>query len=46
MRLPGMDDITKIPQITRGLVKRGYDDDDIVKILGGNDLRVMKTVLK
>ena len=43
---PGMDDITKIPQITRGLVKRGYDDEDIMKILGGNDLRVMKTVLK
>jgi membrane dipeptidase len=43
---PSMDDITKIPQITRGLVKCGYNDEDIEKILGGNNLRVMKTVLK
>ena len=43
---PGMDDITKVPQITRNLVKRGYSDHDIMKILGANNLRVMKTVLK
>jgi membrane dipeptidase len=42
---PGMDSITKVPQITRGLVKRGYADEDIEKILGGNNLRVMKKVL-
>jgi membrane dipeptidase len=32
------------PQITRGLKKRGYADEDIEKILGGNLLRVWKTV--
>jgi membrane dipeptidase len=32
------------PQITKGLKKRGYEDEDIVKILGGNFLRVWKTV--
>jgi membrane dipeptidase len=32
------------PYITRGLKKRGYKDEEIVKILGGNFLRVWKTV--
>jgi len=43
---PGMDDITKVPNITRGLVARGYSDKEIEKILGGNNLRVFKEVLK
>ena len=43
---PGMDDIAKVPNITRGLVARGSADGDIAKILGGNDLRVFKEVLK
>jgi len=43
---PGMNDISKAPQITRGLVKRGYTDADIKKILGGNNLRVMRAVLR
>lgn len=43
---PGIDNITKIPQITRSLVSRGYSDDDIEMILGRNDLRVIKAVLK
>jgi len=42
---PGMDDITQVPRITRGLVARGYADAEIEKILGGNNLRVFKTVL-
>ena len=32
------------PNITSGLEKRGYADEDIAKILGGNLLRVWKTV--
>jgi len=43
---PGLDDISKMPNITRGLVARGYSDEDITKILGGNNLRVIKKVLK
>ena len=43
---PGMDDITKVPDITRGLVSRGYTDEDIEKILGVNNLRIFKEVLK
>lgn len=42
----GLEDVSKIPNITRVLVKREYSDEDITKILGGNYLRVFKTVLK
>lgn len=37
--LAGMQDL---PKITLELVKRGYSDDDILKILGGNFLRVFE----
>jgi len=40
----GMEDISKIPNLVRGLMERGYSDDDILKILGGNTLRVMREV--
>jgi len=32
------------PNITRGLKKRGYSDEDVKKIMGGNFLRVWKQV--
>ena len=38
----GMDDVTHLPQITDALLKKGYSDSDIQKILGGNTLRVME----
>jgi membrane dipeptidase len=40
----GMQDISKIPNLVRGLMERGYSDADILKILGGNTLRVMREV--
>ena len=40
----GMEDMSKIPNLVRGLMERGYSDDDILKILGGNTLRVMREV--
>ena len=40
----GMEDISKIPNLVRGLMERGYSDGDILKILGGNTLRVMREV--
>lgn len=43
---PEMNDLTKVPNITRGLVARGYSDQNIEKILGGNNLRLFKEVLK
>ncbi len=42
----GMEDATHLPQITAGLLRRGYKDADIEKILGGNVLRVMEQVEK
>lgn len=41
----GLEDVSKVPNITRVLVKRGYSDEDILKILGGNFLGVFKKVL-
>jgi membrane dipeptidase len=40
----GMQDMSKIPNLARGLMERGYSDEDILKILGGNTLRVMREV--
>ena len=40
----GMEDATKLPQITEALLRKGYSEDDIRKILGENTLRVMGEV--
>ena len=37
-----LDDVTTYPLITKALVKKGYSEKDITKILGGNFLRVLK----
>lgn len=41
----GLENVTEIPNFTHGLVERGYSDEDIIKILGGNYLRILKEVL-
>jgi len=41
----GLEDVSKIPNFTRELVKRGYSDEDTLKFLGGNHLRVFKEVM-
>lgn len=40
----GMEDASKLPAITEALLKKGYSEQDVDKILGGNLLRVMETV--
>jgi membrane dipeptidase len=40
----GMEDATKLPKLTDALLKRGYSEADVEKILGGNILRVMEQV--
>lgn len=40
----GMEDVSKLPQITEALLRKGYSEKDIEKILGGNTLRVMAEV--
>jgi membrane dipeptidase len=42
--LVGFDDYRDFPNITRGLVSRGYDDEQIRGILGENFLRVFESV--
>jgi len=45
-RLPeGINDVSDLPNITRELVKREYSDEDILKFLGGNHLRVFREVI-
>ena len=40
----GMEDVSKLPKITDALLKKGYSEQDVEKILGGNILRVMEQV--
>jgi len=40
----GINSAADLPKITQALVDRGYKDEDIRKILGGNLLRVMREV--
>ncbi|MCU1243997.1 MAG: hypothetical protein JWO71_4723 [Candidatus Acidoferrum typicum] len=40
----GMEDCSKLPKITEALLRKGYSDGDIRKILGENTLRVMEQV--
>jgi membrane dipeptidase len=41
----GIEDITQMLNVTRGLVSRGYSDDEIRGILGGNFLRTLDSVV-
>jgi membrane dipeptidase len=40
----GLKDVSAYPNLIEGLLKRGYSEDDIRKILGGNLLRVWEAV--
>jgi membrane dipeptidase len=40
----GIEDVSKMPQITRVMLERGYSAERIKKILGGNFMRVFKDV--
>ena len=40
----GMEDASKLPQITNALLEKGYSEDDVKKILGENTLRLMAEV--
>jgi membrane dipeptidase len=41
-----MESVAHLPKITTELVRRGYAEGDIRKILGGNTLRLMRAVEK
>jgi membrane dipeptidase len=38
----GLEDISKMPYLSAALLKKGYSDDDVKKIMGGNTLRVIR----
>jgi membrane dipeptidase len=40
----GLEDVSKMPALTEALLRRGYSEDDVRKILGGNLLRVLEEV--
>ena len=42
----GLEDVTKYPDLTMALLRKGYSYEDVKKILGGNFLRVFKQVCK
>lgn len=42
----GLENASKFPNITAELRKRGYSDEDIRKVLGGNLMRVFEQVLR
>ncbi len=41
----GLEDESKMPALTAALLKKGYSEGDIKKIMGGNTLRVMREVV-
>ncbi|MFK7957563.1 MAG: dipeptidase [Lysobacterales bacterium] len=41
----GMENSSGYPNLTRGLVARGYSDEDIAKIMGGNWLRLIEATI-
>jgi membrane dipeptidase len=43
--LPGLEDIDKVPAIIDGLLRRGYGNGEIDKIMGGNLLRLVGEVI-
>ncbi len=43
--MAGIESPEEWPNITRGLVSRGYSDQEIEKILGGNAMNLMKEVI-
>jgi membrane dipeptidase len=42
----GLEDCSKLPKITEALLRKGYSDSDVRKILGENTLRVMEQAEK
>jgi membrane dipeptidase len=40
-----MEDVTKLPLIAQALLDRGYSEEDVKKVLGGNMLRVIEQAI-
>jgi membrane dipeptidase len=44
--LEGCNEVSEMPNITRELLKRGYTEEEIQKIWGGNLMRVFNKVIE
>ena len=44
-KVRGLEDVTRLPRLTAGLVERGYSQEQVKKILGGNFMRVFSEVV-
>jgi len=44
--IPGLEDVSHLPALTAGLIKRGFNMEEIRMILGGNFLQVLGKILK
>lgn len=40
----GLEDVSRLPVLTSALLERGYSEPDVLKVLGGNLLRVFRRV--
>jgi len=43
--VPVIPEVSQLPSLTEGMVKRGMSDEEIAKVLGGNFLRVLETTI-
>jgi membrane dipeptidase len=41
----GLEDVSKMPNLVAALLKRGYKESDIRKIMGENVMRVLREVV-
>jgi membrane dipeptidase len=44
--VPGLEDVSRYPYLFAELLRRGYSDDDVLKIAGRNHLRAMRQMEK
>jgi membrane dipeptidase len=43
--IPGLEGPQGLPLVTEALLRRGFADDDVVKVLGGNVVRLLRAEL-
>ena len=43
--VPVIPEVSQLPRLTEGMVKRGMSDEEIAKVLGGNFLRVLEATI-
>jgi membrane dipeptidase len=42
----GLDDVTQLPSLTKELLRRGYTEKEVRKILGQNFMRIFKACVR